>query len=157
MSSESCRHIETIERNVRRIHYLLARRTKPLIRRFGLTSSRFHLLLAVYRNGPLHMRELHRHTHVTGSTVTSLVDGLEEAGFLTRYRTPQDRRRVYVRVTDRGESCINEVRAGRCALIEAAMASLPDTERIAVANTLRHLGDRLQETDEREENRPCDR
>jgi len=149
---------EAIERAVRAIHFTLVRRTKPLLHEFGLSTPRFQLLLSIHRNGPLSMSELHRFTHVTGSTVTTLVDGLEEDGLVERYRTNEDRRKVYVRITERGESCIESVRRRRRALLEEALGVLSAEERSTVARGLSSITERLQELELNDGgSRTCDR
>lgn len=77
----------------------------------------------------LRMRELEEASLFTKSGLTRLVDRIESAGFVRRERTAEDRRGVYVVVTEAGNDKINEV--------------WPDH----VASVYRHFGSHLDRED----------
>lgn len=60
----------------------------------GVTDGKTLDLLA--RLGPMAAGEIADHTGLASASVTSLVDRLEEKGFVRRVRDPRDRRRVIV-------------------------------------------------------------
>jgi DNA-binding MarR family transcriptional regulator len=83
------------------------------------------------RVGPMAAGELADYTGLASASVTSLVDRLEERGFVRRVRDAHDRRRVIVEpILEREE----EFAAHFGSFIEAAMAMLGDysTEQLAV-------------------------
>jgi DNA-binding MarR family transcriptional regulator len=70
----------------------------------------FEVLLQLHRSldGRLKMSEMANAIfHSTGGT-TRLIDRLEEASFVRREHCPQDRRSVYVAITESGNAKINE-------------------------------------------------
>ncbi|QLY29824.1 MarR family transcriptional regulator [Nocardia huaxiensis] len=63
--------------------------------------------LQTLQQGPRTAGELARHIGVTTASMTTMIDRLEKAGFVSRTRDPQDRRRVVVElVTGRARADI---------------------------------------------------
>ncbi|PYE39941.1 DNA-binding MarR family transcriptional regulator [Rhizobium sp. PP-F2F-G20b] len=64
------------------------------------------VLLFLLRDLPegLAPHELAERAGVTRATITGLLDGLERDGFLARYRGEEDRRKVSVRLTAKGQA-----------------------------------------------------
>jgi DNA-binding MarR family transcriptional regulator len=64
--------------------------------RMGLGVTDGKTLDLLVRLGPMAAGEIAEHTGLASASVTSLIDRLEEKGFVRRVRDPQDRRRVIV-------------------------------------------------------------
>lgn len=58
-------------------------------------------------HGPLGPRELAERLGLTPSTVTSLLDRLESAGFAQRTAHPTDRRKTVISLTEAGETVVS--------------------------------------------------
>jgi DNA-binding MarR family transcriptional regulator len=78
----------------------------------GVSPRQFQLLALLHDDGPMGQRELGETMGLDPSTLVTMLNPLEEAGFVTRRRDADDRRRHTVLLTD----------AGRDQLIEAARA-----------------------------------
>jgi DNA-binding MarR family transcriptional regulator len=99
--------------------------------KMGLGVTDGKALDVLVRVGPMAAGELADYTGLASASVTSLVDRLEERGFVRRVRDAHDRRRVIVEpILEREE----EFAAHFGSFIEAAMAMLGDysTEQLAV-------------------------
>src|SRR5215467_5251516 len=83
---------------------LLARDSADSLAREGLTESRAHLVWQLAQRGPCTQATLAADLHVTPRTITALVDGLVETGFVTREPHPTDRRATLVTFTERGHT-----------------------------------------------------
>jgi len=80
----------------------------------GLTPRQFQLLGLLHDEGPLGQRELGERMGVDPSILVTMLNPLEESGFLTRQRDAADRRRHIVVLTDTGtEQLIRAARAQR--------------------------------------------
>ena len=80
----------------------------------GLTPRQFQLLGLLDDEGPLGQRELGERMGVDPSILVTMLNPLEESGFLTRQRDAADRRRHIVVLTDTGtEQLIRAARAQR--------------------------------------------
>lgn len=71
--------------------------------RDGLTVSRAGVVWTLRQRGPSTQRVLADALGVSARTVTGLVDGLVDTGFVTRQPHPTDRRAILVTLTPHGE------------------------------------------------------
>lgn len=69
----------------------------------GLTSPQLVLLRAIRNHPDMTIGELSRLISLSQSTVTIILDHLEEEELATRYRSEVDRRKVHARLTSKGQ------------------------------------------------------
>jgi DNA-binding MarR family transcriptional regulator len=77
--------------------------------------------------------------HVTPRTITALVDGLVDTGFVTREPHPSDRRATLVTFTERGRTTAQELVDGHRRLARQLFADLPDEVFGGFDTGLRHV------------------
>lgn len=77
---------------------------------YGLTAAQFELLLVVERLAAsgAGCSELGRHLAAPGPDVTRMLDRLDSAGLVSRYRDAKDRRVVHAELTEKGRTLIGE-------------------------------------------------
>src|SRR4029453_17405417 len=100
--------LEVIGR-VSRLSRLVDRRLAENFARHGIESWMYDVLATLRRSGEpyaLTAGELMRRTMVTPGAVTNRIDRLEERGLVERVSTA-DRRKVIVRLTDRGRALVD--------------------------------------------------
>ncbi len=107
-----------------------------------ITPSQLAVLATVSRNERLTIGQIAESEHVKPPSVSKIVAALESAGMLARESDPDDRRCVFITVTDSGADYLDEVRvAGRTWLasqladlgaddVDAIAAMLPVFERL---------------------------
>jgi len=108
----------------------------------GLKLWEYDVLSALRRQGSpyeLHASELARMSMLTSGTVTTRIDGLQEAGLVRRLRDPSDRRAVRIRLTTRGLNTIDKAIERRLAAARSQLRSLSAGEKTAVSSSLRKL------------------
>lgn len=66
----------------------------------GLTFTQLFVLASLHRHGQMRMRDLSERLGLTNSTTSGIVDRLVKMGLVSRNRSEQDRRVVYVALTD---------------------------------------------------------
>jgi DNA-binding MarR family transcriptional regulator len=106
----------------------------------GLESWEFDVLSALRRAGnpyELSPGRLIRETMVTSGTMTNRVDRLVEKGLVDRLPDPTDRRGVLVRLTRRGQECVDAALDGLLNSEQALLQELSSTERGRLARLLR--------------------
>lgn len=77
---------------------------KSMIKSFEdceITSSQWMLLGALLKNGKMTMSELSNYMGLSNSTVSGIVDRLEKQEYIKRVRDGNDRRKVYVEITEK--------------------------------------------------------
>ena len=77
--------------------------TKELNKTYQVSAPQLHCLLALYENGPLPPSQIARHIMVKSSTVTGIIDRLEQKGFVERLRNSPDRRVITIQLTEAGK------------------------------------------------------
>lgn len=103
------------------------RSIESVLRPLGLSMARFEVLLVLSfaRRKALPMGRLRDTLMVHGSSVTYLVDRLEELGHVVREADPDDRRRSLVRITAAGEEAVTR---GCDALVECGFGPFAGLE-----------------------------
>jgi DNA-binding MarR family transcriptional regulator len=102
--------IETPQDRVREIIYQIRRLmqagelfTKELNKTYQVSAPQLHCLLALYEHGPLPPSQIARHIMVKSSTVTGIIDRLEQKGLVYRLRNSPDRRVITIQLTVAGK------------------------------------------------------
>jgi DNA-binding MarR family transcriptional regulator len=88
----------------------VGRKALVTVRCDGLTPARLDMLYALERDDFLPQRELQRILGVTKATVSRMVRALEELGYVKRDRDEEDRRCMFVWLTERGTECLYRVK-----------------------------------------------
>lgn len=76
---------------------------------FHLTYAQYVVLLALWEEDGLMLHTLGRRLHLESSTLTPLLKRLESAGWLVRRRSSEDKRQLFVHLTDFGRRTQSEV------------------------------------------------
>ena len=103
---------------------------------YGLTFAQGRALRVLVEVGPIRIGDLAAILEIVPRSATSRVDGLEEAGLVTRSSDPTDRRSVIISATPQGQELVNRLRAGRKAGAETLFASLTTQDRTELMRLL---------------------
>ena len=115
---------------------------RTALRREGLDRGGFDVLATLRRAGPpyqLTPTRLYEELVLTSGAVTHRVDALERAGLVERVGGQQDRRSTLVGLTAKGTAVIDRAMGTHMTCEQAMIASLPATERQALAALLTKL------------------
>ena len=88
---------------ISKIHHLSGRIFARLLKAHDIeiNPAQGRILFVLWKEDGLPMRELAKRTSLGKSTLTSMLDRLEESGYLVRERSSDDRRVIHVRRTDK--------------------------------------------------------
>ena len=75
---------------------------KPLLDPLGLTYPQYLVLLVLWEEEGLSVKEIGQRLHLDSGTLTPVLKRLEKAGFVRRRRDDQDERQVRIELTDKG-------------------------------------------------------
>ena len=75
---------------------------KPALAPLGITHPQYLVMLALWEQSPMHLREIAERLHVEPATLSPLIGRLESAGLVTRTRNAGDPRAVDIALTDEG-------------------------------------------------------
>jgi DNA-binding MarR family transcriptional regulator len=77
--------------------------TKELNKIYNVSSAQLNCLLAIYENGPLAPSQIAKLIMTNSSTITGIIDRLEQKGLVKRLRISDDRRIITVELTKYGK------------------------------------------------------
>ncbi|UCF72612.1 MAG: MarR family transcriptional regulator [Deltaproteobacteria bacterium] len=102
---------EAPQDRIREIIYLIRRLmqagelyTKELNKKYQVSAPQLNCLLALYENGPLSLSQIAKHVMVKSSTVTGIIDRLEQKKLVRRVRNCPDRRMITIELTEAGNA-----------------------------------------------------
>lgn len=111
--------LEETFRSLRRVMLALRGRWQAALVTYDLTFPQWLVLKAVQRRGRMSVGELAETCAVTAANVTGILDRLERDALVTRSRSAEDRRVVYVRLTEAGHGKIRAVEEGGAGVLRA--------------------------------------
>jgi DNA-binding MarR family transcriptional regulator len=90
--------------SIMRVHQILIARLNETLEPYRLTFARYEALMLLYlsREGSLPLGKMGARLQVHPTSVTNLVDGLEDLGYATRNPHPSDRRTTLATITGKG-------------------------------------------------------
>ena len=107
-----------------------------------LTPSQFAVLEALYHRGVLTQGEVSRKVLKSVSDITTVIDHLEQDGFVRRERDAQDRRVIHVHLTEAGKTKLESVLPRHVAALVDEFSILSASEQDTLADLCRKLGKR---------------
>jgi MarR family 2-MHQ and catechol resistance regulon transcriptional repressor len=104
--------------------------------KFGLTSEQFGVLASLKSRGPLRPIDLASMLERSPNSMSMLVDRMVKAGLVRRTRDRNDRRAVFVSMTDRGREAVEPAIPAGWEFIHKVVSPLSYDDQGALANTL---------------------
>jgi len=89
---------------IRRLIQASSLYTKELNKQYQVSAPQLNCLLALYENGPLPPSQIAKQILVKSSTVTGIIDRLEQKGLVERKRSSPDRRVIIIELTEAGRT-----------------------------------------------------
>ena len=105
-----------------------------------LSESQFGTLEMLFHLGPLHQKRIGEKLLISKSNVVGVIDALEKRGLVQRQRSLEDRRCIFVHITENGRCLIQELLPGHVAAIVEALDVLTASEQTELGHLCRKLG-----------------
>jgi DNA-binding MarR family transcriptional regulator len=106
---------------------------------FGLTGAQFAVLKNVADGVASTAADLCRTMHYDTGSMTRMLDRLEEKAVLRRERCTEDRRVVYLRITDTGNELLPQLRTAAVRVISSHLAGFTPAEIEALKKLLERM------------------
>ena len=100
--------------------HLAKEQMRSRMERFDMTPTQTHVLLYLHENGATTQTTLAEQMRVKAPTANGILDRMEEKGLLVRTVDGRDARRRLIRLTEKGEGLVEELR-GQFILAESAI------------------------------------
>ncbi len=103
---------------------------RPLLDPMGLTHPQYLVMLALWEESPLSVKQLSNLLQLDPGTLSPLLKRLEAAGYLTRGRDPRDERSLAVELTSTGRALRKEALKIPPAIIDRLGMTLRELESL---------------------------
>lgn len=104
-----------------------------------ISNNDMHIIEAIGIEAPRNMSVIAQRLHVTVSTLTINMNGLEKKGYIQRQRGERDKRVVYVTLTDKGRKAFYHHRDFHKKMIKALVKDLNEQEMEILYRCLENL------------------
>jgi DNA-binding MarR family transcriptional regulator len=108
---------------------------RPLLDPLGLTHPQYLVMLALWGDAPLSVREIGALLQLDSPTLSPLLKRLESAGLITRRRSDDDERQVHIDLTQRGWDLRQEALKIPPAIVAQLGMAIPELESLHAALT----------------------
>ncbi|MEC0244934.1 MarR family winged helix-turn-helix transcriptional regulator [Paenibacillus chitinolyticus] len=115
--------------------------TKYVDRSFS--KSQFLILEKLVKEGPQKVSSLAEALFITAGAITGMSDKLIAGGYAERIRTEEDRRVVFLDVTDKGREMVKVMSEYRLGIIKRMMQGLTDDDMTNMSRIFAHMIDNL--------------
>jgi len=135
---------------VSKIHRLSGRVFARMLKEYEIeiNPAQGRIMFVLWREDGIPIRELAKRTSLGKSTLTSMLDRLEETGYIARERSEADRRVILVRRTDKDRVAQAAYERASKAMTEVYYRGLMDSEITAFERTLERILDNLIASEE---------
>lgn len=110
------------------------------IKKYGLNTTEFAVLELIYSKGEQPIQKIGDKVLIASSSITYVVDKLEEKQLLKRKPCPNDRRITYATITEKGNQFMDEIFPHHREAIAEIFSGLNVEEKQALIVQLKKLG-----------------
>lgn len=128
-------------KSIRRIARASDLQSRALARSIGLTAPQLVILMAVAELGQVTTKALADHADLSAATVVIVLDNLEQRDIVQRYRSQEDRRVVYTKLTPKGRQLMSHAPQVFGDAFARRFASLPAERRAELVSGIAALAD----------------
>src|ERR1700757_3960408 len=108
---------------------------RPLLEPMGLTHPQYLVMLALWGQSPLAVKELIEMLQLDGPTLSPMLKRLEAAGLVSRTRDPHDERQLRIDLTEKGQALREQALNVPPTVVAKLGMSLGDLENLPGALT----------------------
>ncbi len=132
-------------------YYAMIRRHFVDANEYRMHSHGFSTLYALraYRNAPITMTQFANEMGITKQQLTKLVNDLEEKEYVVRSHNKENRRQVYISITDQGIQHLEKMLGGIVHEILSTLADFPEDDKQKIAECSEILSNLMHQDAER--------
>lgn len=115
-------------------------RTKKDISNYDMHISEFMVLEALYSKGKQTVRQISDAVLMNSGSITYVIDKLEVKGLLERIDCKEDRRVIYIQITEKGSQFMGEIFPKHQQVIEDIFSAITEDEKEVLIDLLKRVG-----------------
>lgn len=109
------------------------------IKQYGLNVTEFAVLELLYNKGDQPIQRIRQRVLIASSSISYVVDKLEEKGCVARVKDPQDKRIYNATLTDKGRTLMNQIFPQHAQALTSTFAVLSEEELASLQHILKKL------------------
>lgn len=127
--------------SIMRVQQIILSRVDSVLRPFELTFARYEALVLLYfsRTGALPLGKMGERLMLHPTSVTNIVDRLEQQSLIKRVRHPTDRRTTLAEITPEGREVVENATRAAAGDVELGISGLSDRELDRLTRLLRKV------------------
>lgn len=106
----------------------------------GMKTSDFAILEALYHKGRQTIKQISEAVLINTGSITYVIDKLEKNDYLQRIHCKDDRRVVYIEITEKGTDVMNEIFPKHQKMIEELFVDIPEEHKRILIDTVKTIG-----------------
>ncbi|MEN1759192.1 MarR family transcriptional regulator [Anoxynatronum sibiricum] len=110
------------------------------IRSHGLNPTEFAVMELLYNKGDQPVQVIGKKVLIASSSITYVVDKLQNRGYVERSACPNDRRVIYTKLTGRGRDLMKRIFPEHAEMIQQLFSHLTMDEKKMLAEQLKSIG-----------------
>jgi DNA-binding MarR family transcriptional regulator len=129
---------------LRKIMQHMDHHSRNLDKEYGITIPQLVCLYEIFERGVMTLSVLSKSVHLSSSTLVGIIDRLEEKKLVKRTRDTEDRRIIFIEITEKGREFVIKTPHLLHNRLDEHFKSLQEDEQIIIANSLDILVDILK-------------
>ena len=118
----------------------ISKHYREKLAKFGLTQPQFFLLIALYEEDNILISRLAEKVALDKATITGIIDRLEREGYVKRVYSKQDRRAIYIKLTDKAKNIENDLKKIYHETNSSFLSKLTEEEYKVFQSVIQKLG-----------------
>lgn len=112
----------------------------PHFKSLEIHETEFFVLFALDANGPMTIQEIGSKIDMTSGTMTYVIDKLEKKNYIKRVRSEEDRRRIYIELTDQGVDFWKIIISKHMDQMNASFSHMTEDEMLTLIELMKKVG-----------------
>lgn len=112
----------------------------------GMKTSDFAILEALYHKGRQTIKQISEAVLINTGSITYVIDKLEKNDLLRRSNCKDDRRVIYIEITDKGNELMKEIFPKHQARIEEILSDIPEEHKRILIESVKTIGKKAGKT-----------
>ncbi len=143
-NSETKAEVEAIVETIIYLYTESRRVTKQVARELGLTGPQLTVIKLLETFGDLSLSSLSERIRAQNSTVTGIIDRMEREGLVVRERSTSDRRVVYIKLTEKGDTMAKTIQVEPMEIFRNVLTTLTKDDTKDLLRILNKLQKRVR-------------
>jgi len=125
--------------NIRRVFQILNEESQRIRHQTGLTGPQLWAIGVIHEHGPINISNIAKRMHLHPTTVLGIIDRLETRGLVSRNRSKEDRRVIWLELTQDGRDLVESVPEVAQGLLGARLEDIALDDLVEIDKGIAHL------------------